>query len=925
MESRKSVLTAVLLLTLLGGMIWLGKGTPPSFPVFLFKSPPPSSDEFRTAWGQMSLYFIENRGQFDPEVAYSLPGKDKTLYFTSQGVTFSLTDTTPKTNLEELLPHFSLLPKVEASIPEKNDSPLHWNLKLDFIGANPHVRPLGKDPTSALISYFKGTKDQWKTGLKTYSSIVYPELWPGIDLVYSGTANQMKYTFVVRPGADPNRIQLAYRGVTGMTVNDAGQLEIITPVRKFHDASPEAYQEVNGKRIGVPTTYALDSKTNKDRHIYGFRVGSYDKAQALIIDPAVFVYAGFIGGTAVDVAHGIAVDGAGNAYITGEVSGATNFPIAVGPDTSFNGSSDAFVAKVKADGSGLDYAGFIGGQQVDVGAAIAVDGQGNAYITGTTNSNSTTDGFPALVGPVTNFGGGMDAFVAKISADGTQLLYAGYIGGALDENSDDRGGIAVDKDGNAYVTGFTFSNEDPNDSVNGKFPVKVGPDTTFNGFVDVFVSKIKPDGSDFVYSGYIGGTDQEHGNGIAVDKDGNAYVTGDTFSATGFPLITGPSLTFGGGVSPDAFVTKVKADGTGFVYSGYIGGSSFDEGNGIAVDGSGNAYITGQTDSDESTFPVTVGPDTSFNGSGDAFVAKVKADGSGLDYAGYIGGSQNDTADGIAVDGAGNAYVVGTTASDQNSFPVTEGPDLTFHGTGGNNDAFIAKVKADGTGFGYAGYIGGSGNDIALGIAVDGHGNAYVAGATDSDQGSFPVKGGPSLIQNGSIDAFVAKISENIDVTVAIAAAPDPVEVGDDLTYTITVTNNGPVVATGVILTDPIPAAADFVSASPATCSDTNGTVTCNIPDLASGANIVVTMVIKPRTRGTLTNTATVTANENDENSSNNSASVDTTVNEIGGGGGGGGCRLNDNTNEGTSLIGWALIGLAIMGTFWKKAFVRKP
>ncbi len=212
-------------------------------------------------------------------------------------------------------------------------------------------------------------------------------------------------------------------------------------------------------------------------------------------------------------------------------------------------------------------------------------------------------------------------------------------------------------------------------------------------------------------------------------------------------------------------MAKVRADGTGLVYCGYIGGSGDDWGGGVAVDGSGNAYVAGWTESDETTFPVKIGPDVSHNGGADAFVAKVNAAGKGLDYCGYIGGSGDDWGGGVAVDGSGNAYVTGDTKSDERTFPVTAGPGLKFNG--GDWDTFVAKVSAAGAGLDYCGYIGGSGDDWGGGIAVDGAGNAYVTGWTESDESAFPVTDGPDLTYNGGGDAFVAKISAGAPLSAA--------------------------------------------------------------------------------------------------------------------------------------------------------------
>jgi hypothetical protein len=477
----------------------------------------------------------------------------------------------------------------------------------------------------------------------------------------------------------------------------------------------------------------------------------------LVLDPAIVVYAGYIGGSGLDAGLGITVDSAGNAYVTGSTRSArVTFPDKVGPDVTFNGgTADAFVAKVNAAGTTLVYAGYIGGNGHDIGSGIAVDRAGNAYVTGTTESTETT--FPEKVGPdLTHNGaivGDQDAFVVKINAAGTALVYAGYIGG---EDFDRGKAIAVDSAGNAYVTGLTNSTE-------ATFPAIVGPDLTHNGAPDAFVAKVNAAGTALIYAGYLGGNSSDEASGIAVDSTRNAYVTGTTQSTQAtFPEKRGPDLTFNGGFI-DAFVAKVNATGSALVYAGYIGGNDFDSGHGIAVDRAGNAYVTGMTRSTQATFPDKVGPDLTFNGGiEDAFVAKVNAPGTKLLYAGYIGGNDFDSGHGIAVDRTGNAFVTGRTNSNQATFPEKVGPDLTING---DTDVFVARLNAAGTGLVYAGYIGGNRNDgtssvffEGSSIAVDRAGNAYVTGTTRSTRTSFPDKRGPDLTSNGGEDAFVAKV-----------------------------------------------------------------------------------------------------------------------------------------------------------------------
>ncbi|MBM4430405.1 MAG: hypothetical protein FJ026_08690, partial [Chloroflexi bacterium] len=654
-------------------VVFLGAALPSSLadqkPSLLDRADPLAATQ--TTWLQLPLYFVENRGQTDPRVAFYVQGHDKTLYFTSQGITLALSgprldSAGPGTRVISA-PQIAARPAFAQTcrFPSEPTRREQWALKLEFLGANGAVLPVGQQQTPATVSYFKGPPAEWKANLKTYSSIVYPELWPGIDLVYSGTTDRLKYQFVVRPGADPGQIRLAYRGATTVSLDEAGRLQVSTPVDAFHDDRPMAYQDrADGQRTEVEVTYQTFGA-----FAYGFRLGSYDPTQTLVIDPALLVYCGYIGGADDDRANGIAVDRFGCAYVTGYTeSDATSFPVGVGPSTVYSGGyADVFVAKIDAAGSGLIYCGYIGGDRSEVGYDIAVDAGGRAYVIGSAESDEGS--FPVTIGPYLTHSGDQDAFVARVNASGTGLDYCGYVGGL---GSDWGNGIAVDSAGHAYLTGYTESSEN-------RFPVTDGPDRTYNGQGDAFVAKVKADGSGLDYCGYIGGSFADWANSIAVDSAGQAYVAGYTDSdESSFPVLGGPYLTYRGGF--DAFVASVQADGLALRYCGYVGGSDYDEAYGIALDGEGRAWLTGYTESDQTSFPVAVGPDLSFNGGfTDAFVARVRADGSGLESCGYLGGSGLDVGRSIAVDSNGNVHITGYTESSQDSFPVTGGPDLTYN------------------------------------------------------------------------------------------------------------------------------------------------------------------------------------------------------------------------------------------------------
>ena len=712
-------------------------------------------------YGSLPLLFIPNHGQFDSRVAYAVQGRDISIFFSDQGVTFVLTEQ-PSVSREKV---HSLRqvgpPEPEAQVPRHR-----WALKVDFVDANPAVRPETLEQAGTLISYFKGRPEEWRTGLQAGRRIIYRDLWPGIDLIYSGTIDRLKYDFIVHPGADPDRIRLAYRGTDSVQVTPEGGLVATTPIGTLQDEVPVAWQEREGGRDKVTVAYGLHGPAgvqvaslatdgsvagvnpNERVQIVGFNVGDYDRTRTLILDPEMLVYCGFIGGSHYDYGYDIAVDRSGNAYVTGFTESTDgSFPVTVGPDLSHSGYRDAFVAKVKADGSGLEYCGFIGGTGSTIGWGIAVDDNGNAYVTGKT---SLTDGsFPTTVGPDLSYNGLGDAFVAKVKADGSGLEYCGFIGGTESDSGSD---VAIDSSGNAYITGSTYTSD-------GSFPVGgTGLATNHSGEHDAFIAKVKADGSGLAYCGFVGGTDRDYGGGIDVDNDGNAYITGYTYSTDGsFPATVGPDLSHNGGMH-DAFVAKVKADGSGLEYCGFIGGTGRDFSFDIAIDSNRNAYIVGHTGTSDGSFPVG-GIELAKNHSGefDAFIAKVKADGSGLVYCGFIGGTGYEYGSDIAVDSVGNAYVTGDTESTDGSFPVTVGPDLSHSGY---RDAFVAKVKADGSGLEYCGFIGGTGSTIGGGIAVDDNGNAYVTGNTSSTDGSFPTTVGPDLSYNGGgNDAFVAKIT----------------------------------------------------------------------------------------------------------------------------------------------------------------------
>jgi hypothetical protein len=369
------------------------------------------------SFGRMPSYFVENRGQIDGRVGYYLQGRTA-AFFTGEGITYAFSKRPDSAHNSrhgtEGITLASMKPPAELPEPPAPPEPQRWAVAIDLVGARRPLWPEGDDLIPTIVSYFKGPQSQWKTALPTYQTVVYRDVWPGIDLDYTVKSGQMKYTFVVKPGADPRAIKLRYRGAASIEVVD-GELLVETPLGGIRDQKPLVYQDVDGCREEVSARHTL--RKDGDDYVASFKLGRYDHARPLVIDPVVLAYCGYIGGGGEGPVQKIAVDAAGNAYVTGTtyVSEAV-FPVTVGPDLTFNGLSDVYVAKVRADGTGLVYAGFIGGSGTDGGpyAGIAVDIAGNAYVTNMTASSEAT--FPVTVGPDLTYSGSTgDAFVAKVS------------------------------------------------------------------------------------------------------------------------------------------------------------------------------------------------------------------------------------------------------------------------------------------------------------------------------------------------------------------------------------------------------------------------------------------------------------------------------------------------------------------------------
>jgi hypothetical protein len=678
-----------------------------------------SQDQIKTP-----LLFEENRGQSADKVKFISRGPGYGLFLTGDGATLKLRS------------------------PGKDRFTV---LNMKVVDADAEAKVEGVDEQPGKTNYLLGDDpDKWISDVPNFARVKYDNVYDGIDLVYYGNGTKLEYDFVVAPTSDPKRIALKFEGADNIRVAENGDLELAVADGVLRQHAPVVYQESDdGGRIAVDSRYVFKSDDE-----VGFQIGEYDPSKELVIDP-VLSYGTYLGSREYEYSNGIAVDAVGNAYVTGYTIPPT-FPTTPGSVSPTVGSTDLmpFVAKFNPTGTALVYSTYLGGagEGIAVDAAgfayttgwpypnffsttpgalnmgrggigitklnpqgnqriyaarfgsngtddvrdIAIDTQGNAYVTGLTSCGLAACDFPIVNAPQPNYAGGGDAFVSKLNSTGSALVYSTYLGGSSGEEAWD---IDVDPAGNAYVTGNTFS---------FTFPTTPGAfDQTFNcpqpPFCnpDAFVTKIPPTGSAFGYSTYLGGRGSERGWSIAVDNAGHAYAAGQTdgrfagFPDEGFPTTANAFKRFG---SIDGYVTKLNPTGSALVYSTLLGGGDgsgcFTERiRGIDVDRIGNAYVVGMTDCN--TFPVVnalQSTPTSFRE--EAFLTKLNPTGSSLAYSTYLGGPRYDEGYAVAVDSSGSAYVTGTTSGDFQQ--ITAGAFDTTWNCGNvcehPDDIFVIKV-----------------------------------------------------------------------------------------------------------------------------------------------------------------------------------------------------------------------------------------
>jgi hypothetical protein len=773
-------------------------------------------------------FFERNDGQVDARVLFLTQGLGYTAYLTRDGATLVFSQSSKSAD-------------GRATSTQKV-------VRLNIVGIDPHPEVIGSEERPGVTSYFSGNDPkQWHTRIPQFAKVIYRHAYPGIDLVFEIRDGRLEYDFLIAPHADPNRIRV---NVEGGTLHRNATGDVLVRFGKHHDFTlkkPDAYQPGHqGQQNQI--TQVHYSLRGRDM---AFALNNYNRDLPLVIDPALVFSAVFGSPTGSSRLTAMTTDSNGNIYLTGTAN-TPDFPTTPGAfqTTGSGGFDEIFVSKLSADGTQLLYSTYLGGGSfaVNDGLAIAVDSAGQAYVGGNTAAldfPTTAGGFQRNAGGCPNIDGTYcDGFLTELNASGTGLVYSTFVGGT---DQDRVQGVALDTSGNVYITGQTVSTDFP--TTPGAYLTSIPP--TLHSHTFAFIEKIDPRQSgsaSLVYSTFVGGI-QVDATSIAVDATGNAYIVGQVFDASAYPTTPGAFQTVAG-TTGTAFVTKMNPTGSALVYSTFLGGIAASQSGqisetaatAVAVDAAGNAYVTGLTYA--SDFPTTSGAfQSSLQGSNAAFVSKINPAGSALLYSTFIGGALRFTqvvGNSIAIDGAGNAYITGTTDSDD--FPTTLVTlDALCAGisddclTGGPS-AFVTELSPSGSSLVFSTFLGGSGYNAGSGVAVDSTtGDILVAGTTTSSD--FPKTPGAFLTPGQSV--FVTKISKTapgaaIAITPSVVIFP-PQAIGTTTQQTVTLTSRGNVPLT-------ISAISAFTGDGPGSFSQTNNCV----GSLAPAASCTITFSFTP-------------------------------------------------------------------------------
>jgi len=709
-------------------------------------------------------FFTENVGQIgNSDVKYSFSSTSFSLGFVSSGYILNL--------------HDSIEDRERAAGETGNEREGGAEsdaggsiIRVDFLNSNP-VLPVGSEELQHTSTYIYGDDpEEWRWDVPNYGTLVYQDIYDGIDLVFYGTAGGLKYDFEISPGADPSQVRYSYDGADDLRLDDNGNLHIISGGIEHIEQAPYSYQETqgegsDGERIEIASGYQIAQAGSLDSAawIVSFDVGKYDAVLPLTIDP--LIYSTYLGAEGSDGGFALAQDPDGNTYVAGYTT-SNDFPNTTGAyDTSHNGKRDVFVLKLNSDGTDLIYSTYVGGSANEGSDYLAdaldllLDENGNVYVAGPTES----DDFPTtpLVYREKYGGGQYDLFLFKLNSEGSDLVFSTFLGG---NSADFREGVslAFDPHQNLIITGQTLSEDYPT--------TDYAYDKEYNGNGDAVLSILKGDGSDLIYSTFLGGAESDSAHGIFIDNDDLIYLTGSTGSED-FPIIQGSYDEDITGET-DVFVTKLNADGTDLIYSTFVGGEGEERGFDIAVDDLGIAYVAGETTSTD--FPTADGSfDEEYNGGGsDAFFIALNKGGSDLIFSTYIGGQKADTALLLAIGSGENSsaiVIAGTTWS--SDFPTTS--ECLDHEHGDQySEVFISRFSSDGSSLHYSSFYGGTvGNEDAGDLLLDPDNNVLLTGRTgSSDFRISPESYDESY--NGDFDAFLVTVNFLTANITSISPAP---------------------------------------------------------------------------------------------------------------------------------------------------------
>jgi len=776
---------------------------------------PAARARIQANYAALPLAFEANQGQTDPQVKYLARGKGYRLFLTSSQAIMALGGTKGYSEVLDMMMNKRRGPAAVRALLKKRALRRQQQstavLRMNLLGANSHPQMVAEDLQPGTAGYFIGQdRSKWHTNIPMYGRVNYRGVYPGVDLAFHGLSQQLEFDYVVGPGADATPIALNFEGADSIRTNESGDLILATSAGPVQLRKPLAYQTSNGVREAVTAGFVLKSKNE-----VAFALGPYDHARALVIDPVV-TYSTYFGGSGADYGISIAVDGSGNAYVTG----ATDSPAVPGFVTpTLSGSFDVYVTKISSTGT-LGFTSEYGGSGDDFPGGIAIDSQG-IYIAGTTNSSDFAP-ISSTAAQKTFLGGGLngmtDAFAMKLGLDGTPT-WGTYVGGS---NADSGLGVAVDSSHDVYLVGETFSGD--LGGVSGGINALPGGGVNLgfvNGADDGYIVKLKSDGTAFLLLSYLGGSMGNLATGVALDKNGNIYVSGETISTdlTTTPAnVVQPHCGTDGNCNPvsgnpqdDAFAISIKQNGTtpptyAYNYVTYYGGSGVDDALAIAVDRTtGSAFLTGRTKS--SDFPKHGTPyEGSLAGTQNTFVVELNSVGTAATESTYFGGNGSDFGFGIALDGSDNVYLTGQTSSTQNSpgkFPLS--PNAEQSALNGSTDAFVSVLNLSQSSLLYSTYLGGGGDEDQFtgAIALDSSQNVYVTGDTDSGNGStanFPTAAaldgtyGGGTCTSGTVnvpcpDAFVTAFTNVTAPDFGVSATtPSAVSPGSSGTSTVTLT-----------------------------------------------------------------------------------------------------------------------------------------